>query len=135
MEHKKQQRSQAEMQKELRLLIEYVKAYHKSRGKKMTQGDMGLMMGKSDKYLTHLLGGHEDIKEEHLVLFKNKFKKELPSDDPNKLDLDNIHAALEVLQRKMAEIQEKFPDGESAKSYLEKLRKEIELVSIQRQDA
>lgn len=119
------------MIKELKLLIELVRAYYKAEGVKITQEELAIKMKKGKKFLSHLINGHETINEGHLVLFKGFFQKELPSGPLDSTDLKNITSSLYVIQRKLAELQERMPGGINAATYLKNLKKEIELVSVQ----
>jgi len=131
MESKESGRSQEEMIKELKLLIELVRAYYKAEGVKVTQEELAVKMKKGKKFLSHLINGHETINEGHIVLFKGFFKKELPSGSLDDADMKNITSAIYVIQRRLAELQERMPDGINAALYLKKLKREIELVSVQ----
>lgn len=124
-------RSQEDLRKELSLMVELVQSYYKAKGVKMTQEDLALKMGKGKKYLSHLINGHENINEGHLHLFQGFFKNELPSGLIDATDLNNITTALRVLERKVAELQEKIPGGVSVAEFLKILKKETEIALIQ----
>lgn len=121
-------RTQEEMQQELKLLIEYVQAFYKVKGKRVTQEDLALQMNRGSKYLSHLTNGHEKISEDHIIVFRNKYKGQLPKETIlGQQDLKNITSELKVIKKAIAELQEKIPGGVDAIKYLKKLRKDIEI--------
>ena len=66
--------------KELQQLVETVKRNAKTRGEKLTNQEIADIFGKKRTYLSDLLGTYGKVTEEHVVMFKEKFKAYLDDD-------------------------------------------------------
>lgn len=129
----KQTENQEDLQKELKLLIDRVKDGYKIEGKKVTQGDMAKMLGKNDKYLTHLVNGHEAITLDQIILFKEKFKKYLPDEKEElKADIAVLQSSVSVLLREVSKLKSEIHGDKEAKDYLQELAGEISLDEVGR---
>ena len=60
--------------KELKQLVEKVKLKAKERGEKLGIQEIADIFDKTRTYMSDLLGTHGKVKEEHVLMFKEKFK-------------------------------------------------------------
>jgi len=112
--------------KDLQLMIATVKAYYQIRGTNITMEEMSARMDRGKKFLTHITNGNQPISKDHIILFKEYFKNELPFGLLGQTDLENIANTFHVILREISIIQSRVKDGEDPVIYAERLEKEID---------